>query len=114
MSPPSRPVPNHAGALPAAAGRTSGRSSSVDVETQHLARHAGLFRPALADVTLSRDDMGFIAKLVYEHAGIVIREHKEAMTRGRLARRVKALGVEFGRRILRLPAHARARSRCPS
>jgi chemotaxis protein methyltransferase CheR len=42
---------------------------------------------------LSRDDMGFIAKLVYEHAGIVIREHKEAMTRGRLARRVKALGL---------------------
>lgn len=48
---------------------------------------------ALADATLSRDDMGFIAKLVYEHAGIVIREHKEAMTRGRLARRVKALGL---------------------
>jgi chemotaxis protein methyltransferase CheR len=48
---------------------------------------------ALADTTLSRDDMGFIAKLVYEHAGIVIREHKEAMTRGRLARRVKALGL---------------------
>ncbi|KRE00386.1 hypothetical protein ASE63_10010 [Bosea sp. Root381] len=37
--------------------------------------------------------MGFIAKLVYEQAGIVIREHKEAMTRGRLARRVKALGL---------------------
>ncbi|WNJ92339.1 protein-glutamate O-methyltransferase CheR [Bosea sp. 685] len=46
-----------------------------------------------ADATLTRDDMGFIAKLVYEHAGIVIREHKEAMTRGRLARRVKALGL---------------------
>ena len=37
--------------------------------------------------------MGFISKLVYEQAGIVIREHKEAMTRGRLARRVKALGL---------------------
>lgn len=37
--------------------------------------------------------MAFIAKLVYEQAGIVIREHKEAMTRGRLARRVKALGL---------------------
>jgi len=45
------------------------------------------------ETTLSRDDMGFIAKLVYEHAGIVIREHKEAMTRGRLSRRVKALGL---------------------
>ena len=50
-------------------------------------------QPQLADVTLTRDDMGFIAKLVYEQAGIVIREHKEAMTRGRLARRVKALGL---------------------
>ncbi|CAM5765461.1 CheR family methyltransferase [Bosea minatitlanensis] len=45
------------------------------------------------DVTLTRDDMKFIAALVYERAGIVIREHKEAMTRGRLARRVKALGM---------------------
>ena len=50
-------------------------------------------QPALADITLTRDDMKFIATLVYEQAGIVIREHKEAMTRGRLARRVKALGL---------------------
>jgi chemotaxis protein methyltransferase CheR len=50
--------------------------------------------PAIGtDVTLTRDDMKFIAALVYEQAGIVIREHKEAMTRGRLARRVKALGM---------------------
>src|SRR6478735_3606631 len=47
----------------------------------------------LPEATLTREDMGFISKLVYEHAGIVIREHKEAMTRGRLARRVKALGM---------------------
>ena len=51
------------------------------------------FQPAMADITLTRDDMKFIAALVYEQAGIVIREHKEAMTRGRLARRVKALGM---------------------
>ncbi|UZF94539.1 CheR family methyltransferase [Bosea sp. NBC_00550] len=50
-------------------------------------------QPAMADITLTRDDMSFIAKLVYDQAGIVIREHKEAMTRGRLARRVKALGM---------------------
>ena len=50
-------------------------------------------QPAMADITLTRDDMSFIAKLVYDQAGIVIREHKEAMTRGRLARRVKALGL---------------------
>ncbi|KRE16245.1 hypothetical protein ASE66_10895 [Bosea sp. Root483D1] len=37
--------------------------------------------------------MALVAKLVYEHAGIVIREHKEAMARGRLARRVKVLGL---------------------
>ena len=55
--------------------------------------NAMLAPQALADVSLTRDDMGFIAKLVYEQAGIVIREHKEAMTRGRLARRVKALGL---------------------
>lgn len=55
--------------------------------------NAMLVPQAFADATLTRDDMGFIAKLVYEHAGIVIREHKEAMTRGRLARRVKALGL---------------------
>ncbi len=51
------------------------------------------FQPAFADGTLTREDMNFIARLVYEQAGIVIREHKEAMTRGRLARRVKALGL---------------------
>lgn len=55
--------------------------------------NAMLAPQALADVSLTRDDMSFIAKLVYEQAGIVIREHKEAMTRGRLARRVKALGL---------------------
>lgn len=59
-----------------------------------MSRNAALLAPqAGAEVTLTRDDMGFIARLVYEHAGIVIREHKEAMTRGRLARRVKALGL---------------------
>ena len=50
-------------------------------------------QPVQSDTTLSLDDMALVAKLVYEHAGIVIREHKEAMTRGRLARRVKALGM---------------------
>ena len=63
-----------------------------------MSRHVSLpgltpLQPALADITLTRDDMKFIATLVYEQAGIVIREHKEAMTRGRLARRVKALGL---------------------
>ncbi len=55
--------------------------------------NAMLAPQVVADVSLTRDDMSFIAKLVYEQAGIVIREHKEAMTRGRLARRVKALGL---------------------
>lgn len=56
-------------------------------------QHATAQNFATADISLTREDMGFIAKLVYEQAGIVIREHKEAMTRGRLARRVKALGL---------------------
>jgi len=50
-------------------------------------------QPVQSDTALSRDDMALVAKLVYEHAGIVIREHKEAMARGRLARRVKVLGL---------------------
>ena len=50
-------------------------------------------QPVQSDTTLSREDMALVAKLVYEHAGIVIREHKEAMARGRLARRVKVLGL---------------------
>lgn len=59
-----------------------------------MSRSNAMLAPqAPADVSLTRDDMSFIAKLVYEQAGIVIREHKEAMTRGRLARRVKALGL---------------------
>lgn len=51
------------------------------------------FQQPSADIMLTREDMNFIAKLVYDQAGIVIREHKEAMTRGRLARRVKVLGL---------------------
>lgn len=45
------------------------------------------------DLAISREDLRFIAEIVHRHAGIVIREHKEAMARGRLARRVKALGL---------------------
>jgi len=63
------------------------------MSTSALQHSAPSFSSAFADGTLTRDDMSFIAKLVYEQAGIVIREHKEAMTRGRLARRVKALGL---------------------
>ena len=47
----------------------------------------------LADATLTQDDLKYVAQVIYEQAGIVIREHKEAMARGRLQRRVKALGL---------------------
>ncbi|MDJ1158045.1 protein-glutamate O-methyltransferase [Chelatococcus sp. SYSU_G07232] len=50
------------------------------------------FSPSF-DLSITRDDLRFIAQVVHSHAGIVIREHKEAMARGRLARRVKALGL---------------------
>ncbi|MGX5734622.1 CheR family methyltransferase [Bosea thiooxidans] len=61
--------------------------------TTAVQQPAPSFQAAFADGSLTREDMNFIARLVYEQAGIVIREHKEAMTRGRLARRVKALGL---------------------
>lgn len=63
------------------------------MSTTALQQPAQSSSSAFADGTLTREDMTFIARLVYEQAGIVIREHKEAMTRGRLARRVKALGL---------------------
>ncbi len=47
----------------------------------------------ISDSTLTQDDLKFVAQVIYEQAGIVIREHKEAMARGRLQRRVKALGL---------------------
>lgn len=48
---------------------------------------------ATADLHLSDDDLRFLAKIVHQAAGIVIRDNKSAMTRGRLVRRVKALGL---------------------
>jgi chemotaxis protein methyltransferase CheR len=45
------------------------------------------------DLSLGAEDMRFIAKLLREKTGIIIRDHKQAMARGRLARRVKALGL---------------------
>jgi chemotaxis protein methyltransferase CheR len=49
--------------------------------------------PASLDLSLRSEDLRFIAKVLHEKTGIVIREHKQAMARGRLARRVKALGL---------------------
>ena len=48
---------------------------------------------ATADLHLSDDDLRFLAKIVHQASGIVIRDNKSAMTRGRLVRRVKALGL---------------------
>jgi chemotaxis protein methyltransferase CheR len=46
-----------------------------------------------ADLRIAPEDLRFISKLIHRRTGILIREHKEAMTRGRLARRVRALGL---------------------
>jgi chemotaxis protein methyltransferase CheR len=53
-----------------------------------------MLRAPDSDLALSQDDLRFIAKLLHQRTGIVIREHKQAMARGRLARRVKALGLQ--------------------
>jgi len=45
------------------------------------------------DLELDEADLRFLAQLVYDRSGIVIRDNKSAMTRGRLIRRVKALGL---------------------
>jgi chemotaxis protein methyltransferase CheR len=46
-----------------------------------------------ASLALSDEDLRFLARIVHESSGIVIRDNKSAMTRGRLMRRVKALGL---------------------
>jgi chemotaxis protein methyltransferase CheR len=51
-------------------------------------------RDSGSDLSLTQEDLRFIAKLLHQRTGIVIREHKQAMARGRLARRVKALGLQ--------------------
>ncbi len=54
----------------------------------------GLSEPMADDARDFRsEDLRFLADLVYERSGIVIRENKLAMTRGRLLRRVKTLGL---------------------
>jgi chemotaxis protein methyltransferase CheR len=42
---------------------------------------------------LSSSDFALIREIAYSAAGIVVREHKEAMIRGRLMRRVRELGL---------------------
>jgi chemotaxis protein methyltransferase CheR len=45
------------------------------------------------DTALSSSDFALIREIAYSAAGIVVREHKEAMIRGRLMRRVRELGL---------------------
>ncbi len=45
------------------------------------------------DLAFSDADLRFVAEIVHRASGIVIRETKSAMTRGRLVRRIKALGL---------------------
>jgi chemotaxis protein methyltransferase CheR len=45
------------------------------------------------DGELTESDFRMIADIIHREAGIVVREHKQAMVRGRLARRVRELGL---------------------
>ncbi|MCO4055751.1 MAG: chemotaxis protein CheR [Bosea sp.] len=55
--------------------------------------NADMSGAAPVDLTLRQDELRLIAQIVHEKSGIVIRDNKSAMTRGRLMRRVKALGL---------------------
>jgi chemotaxis protein methyltransferase CheR len=46
-----------------------------------------------SETALSTSDFALIREIAYSAAGIVVREHKEAMIRGRLMRRVRELGL---------------------
>ena len=56
-----------------------------------MSAHA--FAQPQADLELTKDDFRLVANVVYREAGIVVREHKEAMVRGRLMRRCRELGL---------------------
>jgi chemotaxis protein methyltransferase CheR len=67
---------------------------------------------ASGDLALRDDELRFIAQIVHDKSGIVIRDNKSAMTRGRLMRRVKALGlgsISDYIALLRSPARDRER-----
>jgi chemotaxis protein methyltransferase CheR len=46
------------------------------------------------DLNLSAEDLAFVSEVAYREAGLVIKPHKQAMARGRLARRARTLGVK--------------------
>jgi chemotaxis protein methyltransferase CheR len=59
----------------------------------HALAKADMSDAAPGELGLRDDELRFIAQLVHEKSGIVIRDNKSAMTRGRLMRRVKSLGL---------------------
>lgn len=46
------------------------------------------------DLNLTPEDLAFVSDVAYREAGLVIKPHKQAMARGRLARRARMLGVK--------------------
>jgi chemotaxis protein methyltransferase CheR len=46
------------------------------------------------DLNLTSQDLAFVSEVAYREAGLVIKPHKQAMARGRLARRARTLGVK--------------------
>ncbi|WP_338036107.1 CheR family methyltransferase [Halomonas binhaiensis] len=58
------------------------------------------------DLILTADDFNRIRALIYQHAGIVLAEHKQEMVYGRLAKRLRQLGIRhFGDYLSRLDGH---------
>jgi chemotaxis protein methyltransferase CheR len=51
------------------------------------------FSSQSADAELTESDFRMVAEIIRREAGIVVRDHKQAMVRGRLARRVRELGL---------------------
>lgn len=54
---------------------------------------APAYAQPVGDLELTKSDFRLVAELVYKAAGIVVRDHKEAMVRGRLMRRCRELGL---------------------
>lgn len=58
------------------------------------------------DLVLTEDDFNRIRAMIYQRAGIVLAEHKQEMVYGRLAKRLRELGLQhFGDYLRRLDGH---------
>jgi chemotaxis protein methyltransferase CheR len=65
----------------------------MDASAQHLTAVAGPL-PALGDFEIDDEDFKFLVREVHQRTGIVITDRKRPMLCGRLARRLRALGLD--------------------